>query len=148
MNLLLLIALTVWAQTVDAPPASTVRAILAERTMAVQSRDLAGVARLYAQDDTLVVFRPDGIYRGWPAYRQYWERALSGVPDGFSIRWHEDIVARAADGQIVASLTWDTSGGGSRPQEGRLTLVLERRSNRYLIVHEHLSSMPVATSPR
>jgi ketosteroid isomerase-like protein len=127
---------------------AVVRSLLEERSAAVEGRDLSRVARLYVNDDRLVVFRPDAIYRGWSDYRAYWERALPGVPDGFRIRWHDDMVVHASGGSIVASLTWSTSGGGTAKQEGRVTLVLERHGDRYLIVHEHLSGMPTAGAGR
>jgi ketosteroid isomerase-like protein len=118
-----------------------VKAVLDERARAVEARDIERVARSYVQSDALVVFRPGAAYRGWQAYRAYWERALPGVPDGFRITWHDDIAVHASGDTIVASLTWDTEGGGSKPQQGRITVVLERVGDRHVIVHEHLSGI-------
>ncbi len=104
------------------------------------ARDLAGVERLYANDETLTVFRPGAAFRGWTAYKAYWAEALPGVPDGFQIDWHDDVVVHVSGDQIVGSLTWSTAGGGSTPQEGRITIVVEKRGERYVIIHEHLST--------
>lgn len=123
----------------EAPAAAIVKQVLETRARAVEARDLEGVRRAYVQSADLVVFRPGAAYHGWNEYRAYWERALPGVPDGFRIDWHDDIVVHASGDTIVASLTWSTAGGGSRAQEGRITVVLRRTSDGYVIAHEHLS---------
>lgn len=125
---------------VQEAPAATVKHVLDARARAVEARDLDGVRRSYSQSPDLVVFRPGVSYRGWPEYRAYWERALPSVPDGFRIDWHDDVVVHAASHEIVvASLTWSTDGGGSRAQQGRITVVLRREGERFVIAHEHLS---------
>ena len=137
---MLFIALAfVFAAGAQEAPAAIVKNALDARARAVEARDLNGVRRAYADDETLVVFRPGAAYRGWNEYRAYWERALPGVPDGFRIDWHDDIVVHAAGETIVASLTWSTAGGGSKPQQGRITVVLRRIGDRFVIAHEHLS---------
>lgn len=129
--------LTVGAQEA---PAVTVKQVLDTRARAVEARDLDGVRRSYSQSPDMVVFRPGAAYRGWNEYRAYWERALPGVPDGFRIDWHDDVVVHVASNEIiVASLTWSTDGGGSRAQQGRITVVLRREGGRFVIAHEHLS---------
>jgi ketosteroid isomerase-like protein len=133
-----------WAESArkEQDHAAIIRKLLEERTAAVLARDLSGVERLYANDETLTVFRPDGAFRGWTTYKAFWEEALPGVPDGFRINWHDDLVVYVNGDQIVVgSLTWSTSRGESTPQEGRITIVVEKRGDRYVIVHEHLSTV-------
>jgi ketosteroid isomerase-like protein len=146
----LLLGLGTATAGVEAPSgASILRTLLEQRSAAVVSRDLAAIEGFYANDDTLVAFRPGGsIYRGWAAYRKYWEAALPHVPDGFEIDWHDDITAFEADDLIAGHLTWSTEGGGSTRQEGRLTIVLRKRGERWVIVHEHLSTAPPPEAAR
>lgn len=143
-----LVLLTPLSRAEAQQPADTATAGLVARAVeslfsAVERGDLAALDTLYA-GEALTVIEGAGINRGWADYR---DRHL--VPElkefaGFQYRVSE-IEPRVAGNTAWAIFRYTikaTRGERVIDQVGRGTAVLQRRGNRWVVVHTHTSSRP------
>ena len=113
--------------------------LLAQRTAAVEQKDLSKILPLYAHDAGLLVLRHEVALRGWPAVEAYWTKSMSGPPRAvpFRVHWNDDLMVVVHGDVIVGGLTWSNQLGDEPPHYGCLSLALERRGTRWVIVNEH-----------
>lgn len=112
---------------------------------AAQARDPSKAAPLYAKDSGLVFYGlGESEYRGWSAYGKGIESAL--FDNATSLRFAPGGDVRVTKKGNVAwttatvhvSIVW--ADGRDQELDAQQTAVWEKRGNRWLIVHEHLSS--------
>jgi SnoaL-like domain len=129
-----------------APTSSEARTIfynlLKDRTDAVENNRYAKIEPLYAHDDGLLVLRHEVVMRGWPAVEAYWKKSLSRPPrqEPFRVHWNDDLMVVVQGDLIVGGLTWSNQLGQNPPHYGCLSLALQRRADKWVIVHEHSSN--------
>jgi hypothetical protein len=140
-------AMNAWANAPQgAPTTSEAHAIfynlLKERTDAVEHNNYAKIEPLYAHDEELLVLRHEVVLRGWQAVEKYWRRSLSRPPrpEPFRVHWNDDLMVFVRGDLIVGGLTWSNQLGENPPHYGCLSLALQRRADKWVIVHEHSSN--------
>ncbi len=127
-----------------------VRATLEQLYSAWSDLDPANAARFYAQDPDLTFFDVAPMkYTGWSEY-------AAGVPSAFAayrsgkFTLNDDLRAHVRGNLAWATATWhgelNRKDGGNERIDGRYTAVLERRGDRWLVIHEHMS-VPMGAVP-
>ena len=143
---LLLLASQAVAQTKkEAVPARTdeVGTVLRALYAAWGDLDPAKTARFYAKDADLAFFDVAPMkYTGWAAY-------AAGVPQAFApyksgkFTLNDDLRTHRQGHLAWATATWHaelTKKDGSKESlEGRYTAVVEKRGDKWLVIHEHMS---------
>ena len=117
-------------------------AALTGYVVATNTHDFDAVAPLLAAD--CVYYFGNATRRGAAEVRDYfedtWRQILDEVYDVHDVVWVQ-LTSDAAT--AVFRYTWrGVWDGKPAAGEGRGTNVFERRDGRWLLVHEHLSSMP------
>jgi ketosteroid isomerase-like protein len=131
-------------QTVaDRRSAEEIRVLFEQFNAAWERRDSAFIARFYAHDSTGVFFFERRQLRGWPQvdtlYRHMFASAARGrVRSRFDIL---DVGARGDLGWLAANFRLEVIGasGDTTMDEGRQSVVFERRVGRWVVVHRHTS---------
>lgn len=150
------VPIAVHGTTASAPPtisdAKTIfYAVFKERNAAVENNVYAKIEPLYWHDENLLVLRHEVVMHGWKAVEAYWKNSLSKPPrkETFRIHYNDDLMVVVQGDQIVGGLTWSNQLGQNPPHYGCLSLVLQRRGDRWVIVHEHSSNWtkPAAVTP-
>jgi ketosteroid isomerase-like protein len=129
-----------------------VAAVLDQYIKAFRSRDRELVARVYAHDDELVVFGSSPADRrvGWDATRQYVERYFAAV-DSIEIALKERWIKVHRSGEAAwfsQVLDWKERAGKEVAQIPglRISGVLEKRNDLWVIVQLHASGPPAVVS--
>src|SRR5262249_51056933 len=105
--------------------------------------DLSQPAKYYAKDPDLVFYDVTPLkYNGWSEYRQGVEKLLTGY-SSLKIVPNDDLKVDRAGTIAWATLTFHlittTKDGKKSDQVGRDTILWQKRSGHWLIVHEHVS---------
>jgi ketosteroid isomerase-like protein len=106
------------------------------------ARDVEGVNELFAPDEsTVMITSGDALLRGPEEIRAFLERYARG-PTTYSWRWHHrDASVNGSVGWLLAQGAETAVGdGGEQRFPYRMTLVCERRGDRWLITQIHGSS--------
>jgi uncharacterized protein (TIGR02246 family) len=109
---------------------------------AFAERDAEAVMRLFAPDpDVVVVTSEDPLLRGPRELRAFLERYVNGATT-YSWQWdHHDVSAAGSLAWLLAEGTETAAtGSGAEKHRYRMTMVLERRDQRWLLVQVHGSS--------
>ena len=125
---------------------SRVRAVVEMRFHAAQAKSVSDVARLYADDVNLLVFRQGQVIRSWAAYERYWQSALKDLPPGFQLQF-QNVEMHASSEMAYVTALWTTTyndKSGEQVARGLMTLILVNKPGGWHIVHEHISAMPNA----
>jgi ketosteroid isomerase-like protein len=113
--------------------------------------DPAKTAPFYAKDPNLTFFDVAPMkYNGWAEY-------AAGVPEAFAayrsgkFTLNDDLGLHRQGNWAWVTATWRAEltkkdGGSEEHLEGRYSVILEKRGNKWLIVHEHMS-VPLGTAP-
>jgi ketosteroid isomerase-like protein len=104
--------------------------------------DLA--ARYYAKDADLVFFDIVPLqYKGWDEYYLGTKKMFANYQN-LSIRLREDAQVHWRGDFAYATAIWDVFGtladGTQQKLDLRWTVILERRNNEWVVVHEHVSA--------
>lgn len=126
----------------DAEAKSIFYALLKERNAAVEGNVYAKIEPLYWHDENLLVLRHEVVMHGWKAVEAYWKNSLSKPPrkEPFRIHYNDDLMVVVQGDQIVGGVTWSNQLGNNPPHYGCLTLALQRKNDKWVIVHEHSSN--------
>lgn len=120
-----------------------VRAIVTRRFHASAAKRVAEIAPLYADDESLLVYRQGHVIRGWSAYKKYWESAIADLPLGFQVHFN-DVSIQVGSNMAFAAAGWTTiyrdKDGKQVSAKGLMTLVLAEQPHGWHIIHEHISS--------
>jgi uncharacterized protein (TIGR02246 family) len=109
---------------------------------AFERRDVEGVMRLLAPDaDTTVVTSEDALLKGSEEIRAFVDRYVAG-PTTYSWVWDRRQVSSAGQiGWLLAEGTETAASPGRREVNPyRMTMVLERRRDQWLLLQVHGSS--------
>ncbi len=127
----------------DARSAVEVLALFEEFNAAWERRDQAFVDRFYAHDTTGMFFFERRQLAGWPRvdslYRTMFASAARGrVRSLFEVK---DVGARGDLAWLAANFRLEVieANGDTTVDEGRQSLVFERRAGRWVVVHRHTS---------
>jgi uncharacterized protein (TIGR02246 family) len=141
--LLLLTAEPSGAQTAaDRRSAEEVRVLFEQFNAAWERRDTAFVRTFYAHDTSGVFFFERRQLRGWPLvdtlYRTMFTNASGAVRSRFEVL---DVGARGSVAWLAANFRLEVvqPAGDTIVDEGRQSLVFERRGGRWVVVHRHTS---------
>jgi ketosteroid isomerase-like protein len=127
----------------DRRSAAEIRALFEQFNAAWERRDPSFIDRFYAHDATGVFFFERRQLVGWPRvdtlYRNMFASASRGrVRSLFDVL---DVGARGNLGWLAANFRLEVieASGDTTVDEGRQSLVLERREGRWVVVHRHTS---------
>ncbi len=155
MKLTLLLVLTLGLAACSAPKTENATAEFAPMVEKVnaawQTLDTANVAPFYAKDADLTFFDVAPLqYKGWQAYADGFKKVAA---DWQSVRIRVDPGTHAIKHGNIAVVNWTgsftiTPKSGS-PMSGQIrgTEVLEKRDDKWLIVHEHVSAPMAEPAP-
>jgi uncharacterized protein (TIGR02246 family) len=127
----------------DTRSAQEIRTLFERFNAAWERRDPSFIDRFYAHDSTGVFFFERRQLTGWPRvdtlYRNMFASAARGtVRSKFDVL---DVGARGNVGWLAANFRLEVieSTGDTTVDEGRQSLVFERRDGRWVVVHRHTS---------
>ncbi len=126
----------------DAHMEAEVISVLERFCSAFAERDAEAVMRLFAPDaDVVVVTSEDPLLRGPRELRAFLERYVNGATT-YSWHWERHDVAAAGSVAWLLAEGTETAATGSAAEEHhyRMTMVLERRDQRWLLMQVHGSS--------
>lgn len=130
---------------------AAVRAVITQHAAAHETGDVAAIEKLWVQDETATVAEGGSFNYGWAEFRDHHLRpemeAMKKVK--FPL---ENIKVHVKGNLAWATYSYRMSGEyKARPFDsaGAATMVLEKRGDKWLIVHEHTSTKrrPPAANP-
>jgi len=135
---ILLMSVPLRAQSSDV---DSVRAVLVAYAEGMQAKDLDAMEALVAPGRDLHIIEGAGVNHGWADYRDHHLGPELERAETFEIRYH------AVEPQVRGNFAWTSfrydllaeMDGNEINMEGRGTAVLEKRDDRWLIVHLHTS---------
>ena len=151
---LLLFSSSVWAQSGKAPAARTdFKALVANYWSVWATGDVAKAGELYAKDADLVFYDLEPLkYVGWA---QYSKGVGPNVLDKFAsvtFTVNDDLKATQRGNVAWTVVTVHADGmlkaGGPMKADIRHTTIWEKRGDRWLIVHEHVSVPSTLPAPK
>jgi ketosteroid isomerase-like protein len=144
MKSLVLIALCGCATAHSFTPAdrAAVTATLEAQVAAWNREDIAGFMDKYARSDQLVFTSGGKIRRGWQATYDAFRTKYATAPGTMGQLQFEvlQIDPAGADGCVVLG-RW-TLVSGAHPATGIFSVVLERQSQGWRVIHDHTSADP------
>ena len=127
----------------DAASAEQVRECLYRFNEAWKERDMSFIRSFYAHDPDMLLFFERRQLRGWDKvetlYENMFAHALPGsVKSDYS---NIDVMASGDLAYVAANFDLQVTNpdGEELTDEGRVTVVFERRGDRWLVVHRHTS---------
>jgi uncharacterized protein (TIGR02246 family) len=109
-----------------------------------KAKDVDGIMKNYAPDETLLVFDlvPPREYKGADAFRKDWQGFLDSFDGPITMENSDMNVTR--DGKMafatyIVHLTGKRKDGNAMDVTMRITDVLRKADEKWLIVHEHVS---------
>ncbi|MDP9268739.1 MAG: nuclear transport factor 2 family protein [Acidobacteriota bacterium] len=128
----------------DAEAGEQLRKRLQEVLNAWSTMDPDTASRYYAKDADLVFFDLAPFqYKGWDEYYVGSKKLFQNY-QSLSIRLNEDASVHWKGDLAYATATWNVLGtladGTLQKLDLRWTVVLERRNNEWVVVHEHVSA--------
>lgn len=141
---LLLAVPAAWSQSAaDRRSAAEIRRLFEQFNAAWERRDQAFIDRFYAHDTSGVFFFERRQLAGWPRvdtlYRNMFASAAQGtVHSRYAVL---DVGARGDLGWLAANFRLEvvSPAGDTTVDEGRQSLVFERRNGAWVVVHRHTS---------
>jgi len=118
---------------------AAVRRVLEAVAAHTRAKDVAGLDTLYAHDAWVRIIEGSGVNKGWVDYRD--NHLKPELADLGNLRYFD------VEPQVRGNVAWAafryelavTTPQGRVEVEGRGTAILERRAERWLIVHVHTS---------
>lgn len=124
-------------------PQAEIGAMLARSTADWNRGDLAGFMSDYARDSTLSYVSGRGVQYGWqPLYDRYQRNFFAPGTPRDSLAFTDLAVRSLDDDLALATARFQLTRGDSVVASGPFTLVLEKRGDRWFILHDHSSSDP------
>ena len=121
-----------------------VRSMLEASAAGWNRGDLDAFMEVYKEDSQTTYVGGTGLRRGYEAIRQRYEPLFGSDADRDSLRFEDLTVRRVADDVAVGVARWVLHRGGEVTGAGPFTLVLQRTTGGWKIVHDHSSSDPEA----
>lgn len=126
---------------------ASIKGLIAAQSEAWNRGDLEGFMAGYVRLPELVFTSGGEIQRGWEGTLARYQRRYGGDRSSMGTLSLEIIELRplGSDGAVVLG-TWKLTGL-ARPAGGVFSLIFERRSEGWRIVHDHTSSWPEGVAP-
>ncbi len=142
----ILVALSIMAfgSPARADARADIRALEERFVAAFKAKDLDGIMKVYAPDQTLVVFDvvPPRQYVGASAYRKDWQTFLDSFEGPITVELSDLDVAADRDlaySHSIQHVAGTDKQGKKLDLTVRVTDVYKKVRGRWLIVHEHVS---------
>ncbi|HEX9580451.1 MAG TPA: nuclear transport factor 2 family protein [Gemmatimonadales bacterium] len=128
---------------VDRRSAAEIRALFQQFNAAWERRDPAFINRYYAHDSAAVFFFERRQLVGWPRVDTLYRNMFANAARG-EVRSRSDILdvgARGDVGWLAANFRLEViePSGDTTVDEGRQSVVFERRNGQWVVVHRHTS---------
>jgi ketosteroid isomerase-like protein len=142
--LLILVPALAYAQTADDQrSAREIETLFVEFNAAWERRDAAFIDRYYAHDSGGMFFFERRQLKGWPRVDTLYQNMFANAARGRVRSRYEvlDVGARGNVGWLAATFRLEVieASGDTTVDEGRQSLVFERREGRWVVVHRHTS---------
>ncbi len=121
--------------------AAAVRRVVEAAAAYTQANNVAALDTLFAPDPWLRIIEGAGVNNGWVDYRDHHLKPELERFQNFRLRYF-DIEAQVRGNVAWAAFRYEVafdSPQGHTESEGRGTAILEKRGDRWLIVHRHTS---------
>lgn len=138
LHLTLLAACVDRAPDPDAP--ADIRAMLETSAAAWNAGDLAGFMASYAPDESVTFVGHRELLHGWDAIRANYASFFEPGATRDSLRFEDMEIRAISDRHAIGYARWVLYGRERAPLSGPFTLVVERRDDRWVILHDHSSS--------
>jgi ketosteroid isomerase-like protein len=153
---ILLLALTaapaVAQSATDRRSAAEIRGLFEQFNVAWERRDATFIDRYYAHDTTGVFFFERRQLAGWARVDTLYRNMFASAARGRVRSLYDvlDVGARGNVGWLAANFRLEViePSGDTTVDEGRQTLVFERRNGRWVVVHRHTSFQAPAGAQR
>jgi uncharacterized protein (TIGR02246 family) len=127
----------------DGDPTMEIDALLRRSAADWNRGDLAAFMNDYARDSLLSFVSGRGVLYGWQTLFDRYQRAFFQPRAPRDSLAFTDLVVRALDDDLAfATARFQLTRGDSVVASGPFTLILEKRGERWLIIHDHTSSDP------
>lgn len=127
----------------DAVSAQQVRECFYNFQSAWKANDMTFIRSYYAHDPDMLLFFERRQLRGWDKVETLYENMFAHARDGSvkSIYSNVDVVARGNMAYVSANfhLQVTNAQGEELTDDGRVTVVFERREDQWVVVHRHTS---------
>lgn len=124
-------------------PRVEIGALLAGSAVAWNRGDLAGFMRDYADDSTLTYVSGGSVRTGWQALSDRYAAAYFAPGKSRDSLTYDDLQVHPLTPDFAyATARFRLMHGDSIAASGPFTLILQRRSERWVILHDHTSSDP------
>ncbi|MGB8476200.1 MAG: nuclear transport factor 2 family protein [Candidatus Acidiferrum sp.] len=109
-----------------------------------ESLDITKVEPYYAKDTDFAYFDLAPMeYKNWAAYREGVQKAMFAPNRSIKFKLNDDLGVHQRGSSAWATVTFGadivSKQGASSHLNGRWTMVLEKRSHGWIVVHEHVS---------
>ena len=132
-----------WTIQVSRSGTEEVRERFEAFNLAWEQRDMDFVRDYYAQDDDMLLFFERRQLEGWPKVEALYENMFAHASDGVVESTTSNVKVRAVgDMAFVAAnfhLQVTDPDGETTTDQGRQSVVFERRDGRWVVVHRHTS---------
>lgn len=127
----------------DAAAAAEVRDCLFRFQEAWKARDMDFIRSFFAHDADMLLFFERRQLRGWDKVETLYENMFAHALPGSVKSTYTNVDARAGANLAYANanfhLTVTNPDGEEMTDEGRVTVVFERRGDRWVVIHRHTS---------
>lgn len=132
------------------PQEAKLRALIPQIVASWETFDMAKIEPYYASDADFTYFDLAPLkYDNWADYRAGVQKAIFGPNQSLKITPNDDLRVHRRGSLAWATFTFGadivSKQGASSHLNGRWTMILEKRSAGWIVVHEHVS-VPLASS--
>lgn len=151
MGLVALVVLTCTVRAGNSGDDQEFKKLIADYYSAWNTMKAANATPLYAQDADLIFYDIAPLkYNGWPEYRDGAQKYFFDTSTTAKLIPNDDLKVTRKGDVVWTTLTFHLSAAmkdGSKVElDGRQTSIWEKRSGKWLIVHDHIS-VPLAMGP-
>ena len=123
---------------------TALRAFVPKAIASWETFDLAKIEPYYAKDADFAYFDLTPLkYNNWAEYREGVQKAVFEPNQSLKIKLNDDLGVHRRGSLAWATVTFGADivnkQGASSHMNGRWTMVLEKRRNGWIVVHEHVS---------
>jgi ketosteroid isomerase-like protein len=145
MGLLTALAIPIIPRATAESEQDTLRSLVPKIITSWESLDISKIESNYAADADFAYFDLVPMkYNNWAEYRVGVQKALFDPNQSIKLRLNDDLGVHRRGSLAWATVTFGadivSKQGAASHLDGRWTMVLEKRGNRWIVVHEHVSA--------
>jgi ketosteroid isomerase-like protein len=145
MGLLTALAIPIIPRATAESEQDTLRSLVPKIITSWESLDISKIESNYAADADFAYFDLVPMkYNNWAEYRVGVQKALFEPNQSIKLRLNDDLGVHRRGSLAWATVTFGadivSKQGAASHLDGRWTMVLEKRGNRWIVVHEHVSA--------